>query len=1138
MRTKAFRMCFVALAAVAVLSAGAFFAACDDDKKPSGEVPETLAAAAADVHVREGGSADFSAGLPEGVTADASKVDLTKAGAYDIVYSIGDAQVKKTVYVYGMPVFSYGTEAVPATRALTYREANEADFMTAESMGIAAKDSFGNNLAVTAAPDRLYIGDYGDYNVTYTATDRAGNEATATVKYTVSGADAPAAADVSFDVIDDSFALPLALGDAEVTALYFGRDQVNVSFYTVSENQIVVSAAILDDLGIYETGEYEVRVVTDEWYVSVTADLVDEKPVEFGAIEGANYIFAEGEPVVLPVPKKTNRQDFTLEFTADGCDVTLSDDGNFVTVTGAAAGAHTLTAAAYRGSSRDTVKTAPFTVYSAEDYAKFVAPLTSNQFDGEVTTLFAHDGEVFFDAENGAYKRRITNKALTGDSSLNVAMTLRPESTFLAKYNAGYLNYDFVAVDFMFDGVVGTDFTSVLFYVGTQIRTLADVSVYAAGDLDRSAPIAPPALAKKTWYTALVPTGPLFEEYNGNKIFIAQSPASTSAGSDLWMRNVRFENELNLVRDGYIYRESGEIKGFPTFENPSATYVLESAPAGAALIGGNRIALSVPGAYAVKVNGTETVSFTVYSEEEYPRVLAGNPVQFGSATQTQFNANQTFIDRYNANYQNYNYLAVNVRFGENAGIVSARIRNGSDVTQGNWFGDVEIYAATDTGKTNRILQDNLLADTLYTIYFNTGELSVENGNFLYCGGTSTAEFSDIRFEGEKTDADYEEIADGYIYLLGDELLILPSFGGTDVMYELTVAPEGAEVIEGKKIRPDKAGVYTAQWDTHTVTFTVYTAADYARILASRPEQFGTVTQTQFKPNQAFIDKYNAGYADYDYLAVNVMFGENAGTVSAWIPLGSLPSQGNWYGEVEIYAATDTEKTDRIVQDNLLADTLYTIYFNTGAPALSDGVLLFCGDGFTAEFSDIRFEGKKQTVPEPSQSLMLAALDGEGSGSGLAVRGQFAATFAFDAAKGAYKHSIVQTPDDYMVAALSFVKDGETYNKYLANYTEYQYFALDFCFDGVIGTDFVSFEMYTKAGLTGPEGFWTLPVFDADGTRVGHDNMVAGEWYTVYATAGEIVEQYGCVGLMAQKPNGSSYTDYWVRNVRFETALPA
>ncbi len=931
MKTKILTLFF--LLAVTVSAIG-LFVGCGGRNDNTENNMQELAAVAADVHVKEGETADFS-GLAEGIEVDVSSVDWQKAGKYVIVYSLGDSKIEKTAFVYGMPVFNRNGEELPETLALTYKEANAADFLSAASFGISAQDTFGNALSVTARPEKLYIGDYGDYNVVYTASDNAGNTATATVKYTVAGNNAPVVAPLQFDVIDTAFDVAVSLGDTEVSGIWFNGKPVDPASYTASENKITVQTDILDALEIEELGDYTVRIITDEWYAETTASLVDAKPAVFGEMSCNNYIFEEGAEIRLPVPKKENKQDYTLRFEVAGCDTELSADGDFVTVTGAGIGTHKLVATAYRGAAADTSKEAVFTVYGEKEYAEKIAPLTSDQFDGELTVLFAHDGTVEFDAQKQAYKRTITNKTLSAaGTELNAAITVKPESTFLTKYNANYANYDYVAVDIMFDGTIGTDFNSVIFYIGSSIKSLSDCRVYAADDLDRSSLLDASGLTAQTWYTVLVETGPLFEEYLNNKIFVSQSPGQ-SPYTDLWVRNVRFENELNLVRDGYIYEQSEEEMSFPTFGNPDAQYEMEG-PDGAELIGGNSIKMSVPGSYTVTVDGKQTVSFDIYETDEYARVLANNLMQFGTVTSSKFTASDALIQKYQASYEQYNYLAVDVKFTADKGIMSVRIKMGDLLAQGIWYGEVEVYLATDTAKANRIVHDNLKADTLYTVYFLTGELALENNEFFYCGDGFSAVWSNIRFEGPKQETTYEEIKNGYYYVAGQTVMQLPA---AETEWTLSQCPSGAALTDGNKITLEHAGYYVAETQGQSIVFTVCTQEEFDRILAPlngsgqfKDEEliFDTSNGTIIKTDESsdFYKKYNAGLADYDFMALDFKFAkDNTNPFTVFYLSDTAGSSGYQnLADLAVYLASDTERKEQITDPytNMQNEVWYTV----------------------------------------------------------------------------------------------------------------------------------------------------------------------------------------------------------------------
>ena len=112
------------------------------------------------------------------VTADFSAVTFGTKGKYSAVYSCGNSKTEKSVYIYDKtaPVIS---GAVSKNVALGYNPLG----------GVSATDQFGFsvtvNYAIESDGNAVQKLQTGQNNVTYTASDLAGNTASVTVVFTV-----------------------------------------------------------------------------------------------------------------------------------------------------------------------------------------------------------------------------------------------------------------------------------------------------------------------------------------------------------------------------------------------------------------------------------------------------------------------------------------------------------------------------------------------------------------------------------------------------------------------------------------------------------------------------------------------------------------------------------------------------------------------------------------------------------------------------------------------------------------------------------------------------------------------------------------------------------------------------------------
>ncbi|MBQ4269741.1 MAG: hypothetical protein IJB97_08865, partial [Clostridia bacterium] len=630
----------IALAALSAVSLFAFSAAvgCGGEQDQTFvEISDVLLDAAQDLHVKKG--AQISVSLPDGVTLDTGKVNANEGGMYAITYKFNGESVEKTAYVYDAPAFYQGDGEVSATRSLTYAEANKADFLSADSLGIVARDSFGKKLKISATPDQLYLGKYGDYTVTYTAKDAAGNEITTSVKYTVTGAQAPAITGSTVDVMDESFSVSIDFGEAKLTEIAFDDIALKTEYYTATETGVTFDASLVEKLGLRAKTEYPITLKTDAWCAETTVNFVDEKPNELGDFTCFNYIYLPGETIEMPVPVKTNRQGYEIFYALNGSEVDIDERNAKVTLDGSKIGKYTLTATAKQDGKADVVRETTFTVCSQEEYDRIIAPCNT-QFENEFGTRSANWGTFLYDPEMRAYKREVLWNEADGHSSV----TLNSGSKALYSMMNGYAKYPYVALDLCFDGVIGTDFYSFAFYFNGGMGKapvqmhFSSVKIYDAEGYG----VLHDDMQGGEWYTVYVPVTECIADYAGwGYYFMTQMsktpdtpPAEGKTGfkyTDYWVRNIRFENAKTevAVQDGYIY----EVNETQTGLLPKATeaYQIISAPQGVAVENGNLISLATAGEYVLKA-GDKQVSFTVYTKEEYAKIISplNTPAASGS----------------------------------------------------------------------------------------------------------------------------------------------------------------------------------------------------------------------------------------------------------------------------------------------------------------------------------------------------------------------------------------------------------------------------------------------------------------------------------------------------------------------------
>ena len=281
--------------------------------------------------------------------------------------------------------------------------------------------------------------------------------------------------------------------------------------------------------------------------------------------------------------------------------------------------------------------TVKFTAYSSADWARMIAPMTSNQYEDDFFGWATNKTTVTYDEEMNAFKR-----TAQGNTQNEDGFTVKDGSVPHQKYVNGWEKYSYVAIDVNFKGQIGTtagtDFANILFrisktaggYVFLHNLNLYDTALTVKDTRD--------TMVKDVWYTIYVPSGMLTLQNGVTKgwmLFQQQlfAEKEQTAFTDFYVRNIRFENSLPTVKtytaltDGYTYMPNAETQ----YLLPSYAYTVTK-NGEPVTTNGRLITLVSVGNY-VATDGTNTINFKVVSEEEYGRIIA--PL---NSTCTQFNS--------------------------------------------------------------------------------------------------------------------------------------------------------------------------------------------------------------------------------------------------------------------------------------------------------------------------------------------------------------------------------------------------------------------------------------------------------------------------------------------------------------------
>lgn len=346
------------------------FAACSDsaEVKFSGIRNISLGATVAEYDFLAGVSAQ-SGGEPAEVSVDASSVQWGKAGNYIITYSCKDARQTAAVRIYEMPVVSAHDANV------TYEQA-----YAGYTDDITVNDSFGIKLTpdVTdygvSSPEMYRYG--GNYEVTYSAEDAAGNTVQFKRKITVTGMP------LSYGAVNIDLAEPEAevdLGGAQPICIE--DEEYGIFRGVAGDGNILLLGEAAAAAGV---GSHEMTLYTSAGYGTIALNVTDNEDIKCRynvgtEEEGINgYIYAVGEKVVLPglIPAAGSYQLFDTSYTLTFNGEERTDTENFVPQE---EGTYTYTSRAVKGS-YETTLVSEFYVVSEREKLNHSFGTDTNQF--------------------------------------------------------------------------------------------------------------------------------------------------------------------------------------------------------------------------------------------------------------------------------------------------------------------------------------------------------------------------------------------------------------------------------------------------------------------------------------------------------------------------------------------------------------------------------------------------------------------------------------------------------------------------------------------------------------------------------------------------------------------------------------
>ena len=395
---------------------------------------------ATDENILKDVKVELSNGKTAKPTLDKKGATLDKAGRYDVVYAYNQTTVNGIVWVYGAPQLYYNGELLTADGiTLTYAEAAESfDF----TKGIAIKDSFDTELKVTAEGDK-FNDDAGEYNVTYSAEDAVGNALRKQIKYTVTGGAAPVVDDYAYVISMDECVIPWDLKKNTRVTAYLDGDIINPENYEVTKEGLKLGTEYILSVG---TGEKKMVVETENGNAQFTLTITDEGNPVFSLNVKPEYLYGG---VQIAEPEKLIAEHDAYEFSYSVKDafgneyVTKADEGKllFTDENGYVikAGDYTLTATCAYGD-KTASATRAFSVKNPVISAGEKMILTKETFTEPVDGVTegykftkpdgsnAWEGRLYYDAPLGAYSVvsfdiYITGSSAEKDGKANVALS-------------------------------------------------------------------------------------------------------------------------------------------------------------------------------------------------------------------------------------------------------------------------------------------------------------------------------------------------------------------------------------------------------------------------------------------------------------------------------------------------------------------------------------------------------------------------------------------------------------------------------------------------------------------------------------------------------------------------------------------
>ena len=570
MKRKSLVKIFVLLLATAFIFA--FAAACATDGGMSGTSNarfDVEFSGAKNLNIKLNEQVDWTDGVTAtrrgetlDITADVSKVDVTKTGKYEIEYHAGGYYVKRNVRVYGMPVITDADGEVISDgyqNVITYEQASAANGL---ANGLVATDSFGDKLEVTGSSSTFSLLG-GEFDASWTAVDAAGNEIVVSGKVKLDPDKFPTVlkSNLGYDLSDEGLFVPVDVKGAQRLDLYENGAVINhAMFDTVvdpaasnpasAQTGVLLSGAYFDGAKL---GKHDFTMMTEYGYASFSATVTDSEEISMTGLILAldKFAFKVGERIQFSLPahlgKNYQRVSISVKAHETG-DFTPSIAGEILNIGSFdEEGTHEFDVTLTRGTETKT-ETMSFRVASEDEYARLLPSGNNNQFMDRVSRLQMKTAQLLDPDKYDGATSAIHHKATITDV-FNQGLLLSDFYDVWVRENVSSISFDVWFEDTEGTGIVNRIVPAFCFHKPAIVRE-GGTKPYSSKYIYMT------VKDKKTGETLFVPDGTGEHGSVGKTYSAGAAHDLTNLKTGAW-----YTFTLDIERAGYLHTGNNKVDG-------------------------------------------------------------------------------------------------------------------------------------------------------------------------------------------------------------------------------------------------------------------------------------------------------------------------------------------------------------------------------------------------------------------------------------------------------------------------------------------------------------------------------------------------------------------------------------------------